>query len=430
MDRLTASDAFSFVPNAQPVDNRGRYLHWDEMRHRRAPNGLSSELWWATTKLARFGLLKTLPLTDGRDRPFRFGMPDPVLAQLHRIDSDASGQIEMGDEIASPTTRDRYIVSSLMEEAITSSQLEGASTTRRVAKEMLRSGRQPRNDHERMIVNNYHAMAWVRDRTDTDMTPEMLLELHGVITSDTLASRADERRLRRDDEDVYVTNAVGEILHTPPPAGTLPRRLDRLCAFANASTSDSGFVHPVVRAIILHFWLAFDHPFVDGNGRTARALFYWSVLRQKYWLFEFISISRVIKTAPAKYAQAFLFAETDENDATYFVVHQLDALRKATENLKKYIAKTLRERHESHELLRDCDLNHRQIGVIQHALRHPLQEYTIKSHQNSYRVAYQTARTDLMDLEGRGLLLGRRVGRRFVWRPTNDLRSALDDAFG
>jgi Fic family protein len=51
------------------------------------------------------------------------------------------------------------------------------------------------------------------------------------------------------------------------------------------------FIHPVVRAIILHFMIGCGHLFVDGNGRTARALFYWSVLHQKYRLMEFISIS-------------------------------------------------------------------------------------------------------------------------------------------
>ena len=59
-----------------------------------------------------------------------------------------------------------------------------------------------------------------------------------------------------------------------------------------------GFIHPMIRSIILHFWLAYDHPFVDGNGRTARALFYWSMLRHGYWLFEFISISQIILKGP------------------------------------------------------------------------------------------------------------------------------------
>lgn len=52
----------------------------------------------------------------------------------------------------------------------------------------------------------------------------------------------------------------------------------------------------------LHFMLGYEHPFVDGNGRVARAMFDWAMLRNGYWLFEFISVSRIIRQAPAKYA--------------------------------------------------------------------------------------------------------------------------------
>ena len=67
----------------------------------------------------------------------------------------------------------------------------------------------------------------------------------------------------------------------------------------------SGFLHPVIRSILLHFWVAYDHPFVDGNGRNARALFYWSMLRHGFWLAEFFSISHEILKAPRKYYRAF-----------------------------------------------------------------------------------------------------------------------------
>ena len=57
----------------------------------------------------------------------------------------------------------RFLVNSLMEEAIRSSQLEGATTSRRVAKEMLRTGREPRDRSERMIANNYRALQFMRE---------------------------------------------------------------------------------------------------------------------------------------------------------------------------------------------------------------------------------------------------------------------------
>ena len=113
-----------------------------------------------------------------------------------------------------------------------------------------------------------------------------------------------------------------EIFHDPPPAEQLDERMAAMCDFANGKIPNH-FIHPVVRAIILHFWLAYDHPFVDGNGRTARALFYWLMLRNNYWLFEFISISQIIRKAPIKYGRAFLYTETDDNDLTYFILYHL-----------------------------------------------------------------------------------------------------------
>jgi Fic family protein len=79
---------------------------------------------------------------------------DPVLEMLHAIDRDASGHVSASEQITNPHTKERYVQSSLVEEAITSSQLEGASTTRKVAKEMIRSGREPLDRSERMILNN------------------------------------------------------------------------------------------------------------------------------------------------------------------------------------------------------------------------------------------------------------------------------------
>ena len=126
-------------------------------------------------------------------------------------------------------------------------------------------------------------------------------------------------RFRRKDERISVMDATHSVvLHTPPDADSLPARLERLCAFANQAQDTEPFVHPVVRAILVHFMLGYDHPFVDGNGRTARALFYWSVARSGYWLMEYLSISRLLMKAPAQYARAYLHTETDANDATLF----------------------------------------------------------------------------------------------------------------
>ena len=221
-----------------------------------------------------------------------------------------------------------------------------------------------------------------------------------------------------------VGNDYGDVYHTPPPSEELERRLVEMCRFANGETP-SIFLHPLVRAIILHYWLAYDHPFVDGNGRTARALFYWSMLRSGYWLFEFISISVGLVRAPAKYEMAFLYTQTDENDLTYFLLHQLDIVKTALDELHKYLVTNEKRVKETERLLESYMLNHRQQALAAHALRHPQHQYTIEAHQSSHRVTYQTARTDLLDMELKGLLRSTKVRKRLVFDGTDLLSGKL-----
>lgn len=358
-------------------------------------------------------------------------MPEPVLVELHHIDRDAAGEISSAAAVTTPEYRDRYLRHSLIEEAITSSQLEGASTTRQAAKSMLRENRKPRDRSERMIFNNYRAMEMIRDIKTGPLTPARIIELHRFLTEDTLDDPADAGRLRESDDVRVEDHRDGTIIHQPPRAAELPERLERLCQFANDDEKGGPFVHPVMRAILIHFMIGYDHPFVDGNGRTARALFYWSMARQGYWLMEFLSISHIIRKAPAQYVRAYLHTETDDNDTTYFIIHQLEVIRKSISALHEYLDRTVREQRATARLLASSrklrdKLNHRQIALLTHALKHPGERYRIEGHQRSHVVVYETARSDLLGLARLGLVAKSQSGRAFVFTAPNDLRKRID----
>jgi Fic family protein len=345
----------------QGGEQAGRYRHWDIIRHMSPPGDLSREEWWALIKMHRSAGMKSIPLRDTRGRGFGYNVPDSVAAQLHEIDLGAGGTIGVPEPLLNSQSRNQYLFRSLVQEAITSSQLEGAVTTREVAKEMIRTGRAPRDQSEQMILNNYLTMQEIRTWKARPLTPDLVLEIHRCVTTETLAKPEAAGRLRQDNEPVYVLNELtGEVFHTPPPSRDLPQRIEQMCRFANAE-EPAHFLHPVLRAILLHFWLAYDHPFVHGNGRTARALFYWSMLRQQYWLFEYISISEILLRAPAKYALAFLHTETDRNDLTYFIVHQATVIRRAIQELHVYIQRKAQELASTEAVLKSgADLNHGQ----------------------------------------------------------------------
>jgi Fic family protein len=408
----------------------GKYRHWDILRHLDPPSGFTSEDWWLAIKFARQSHWHQLPLQDVAGESFRYVLTDGVLRMLSDIDRSAGGPIAVSDQVTNPQTRDTYIIKSLIEEAITSSQLEGASTTRDVAKEMIQTGRTPRDRSERMIYNNYQAMQFIRELRDQALTTNIVLELQRILTDGAIDDPGAAGRFRRADEPIVVMEPiVGTVLHTPPPAAELPRRMEAMCAFAN-SRNGKAFMHPVIRAIILHFWLAYDHPFVDGNGRTARALFYWSMATHGYWLCEFISISRILKKAPASYGRAFLYTETDDNDATYFILYQLRVIAQAIEALHLYLERKSRELRDVNEMIRRSriirdELNHRQLALLNHALKHPFATYTIGSHRRSHNVSYQTARTDLLGLASHDLLDSGKSGRAFLFTAPPDLQQRL-----
>lgn len=406
------------------------YPHWDKLRHLEPPSGLTREQWWAGIKYGRISVRRELPLRDVEGDPFSYTAPDIVLQRLHLVDQRCAGEIRMPEVVTGDAqAKQQYLVNSLMEEAIRSSQLEGASTSRRVAKELLRTGRPPKDRSERMIVNNYMALQYMRESIGDRLRPADVLELQRILTDGTLDDPSASGRLQTPDEErVAVVDRIdGGVLHRPPPADQLPRRLQALCDFANGDSDDEDtFLHPVVRAILLHFWLAFDHPFEDGNGRTARVLFSWSLRNKGYWLVEYLSISKILREAPGQYNRAFLLTESDDGDTTYFLVHQLGVIERAIDELHKYLRRKVAEVRDVEKLLRGASgFNHRQTDLLGGALRDPDRVYTFTSHANAHGVTHETARTDLRGLADRDLLVTEREGRLYRFRPAPDLAAQL-----
>ncbi len=326
-----------------------------------------------------------------------------------------------------PGGRDQFIVRSLVEEAITSSQLEGASTTRRVAVELLSTGRDPRTKSERMILNNYRAMRQVTELSSDPLSPGWILELHRVLTEDTLDDPADAGRIETPEHE-RVSVWAGDIqVHVPPPAEDLPDRLRELSAFANGSSSDSPYIPPIVRAIITHFMFGYDHYFADGNGRIARTAFYWSMLHNGYWLAEYLAISKILRAAPGKYGDSYQYTEDDGNDLTYFILHQLHVIARALDELDLYIQSRQRESQRVQSALRSAvrDFNMRQTQILEWLTRGSPLGITAIEIANRYRVSSQTARNDLSYLESFGLLTRGVTKHPIVWHPASDLSSRL-----
>jgi len=412
---LTTVSHEEFIPllgKFKPTDSEGKYLHWDKFIWR-LPKGMSEKASWVATKLSRKTISKTISLEAEKDSLFSFCIPDSLHAQLHHIDKLSGGGHAIGDgSFITTKEKDRYLVKSLMmEEAITSSQLEGASTTRKIAKEMLESKRQPIDKSEQMIYNNYLLMRKALERKDEPLTIELILELHAIATFKAIDNDATPGALR-EDNDIAVSNLYNELAHNPPCFSSLKDRLSSLCEFANEKHDGQNtdtFIHPLVKAIILHFMIGFIHPFGDGNGRTARALFYWYMLSSGYWLFEYVSISKLIQEKRSDYDAAFIYTETDEFDLTYFIYHQVDVVTKAVNSLNEHIEAKKSEFYQFMEWIEKSPISKNfkrgQLELLKEAVKQPGKIFTSKQVSMEFGINENTARTYLNGLVDADLLI-------------------------
>ncbi len=393
------------------------YLYWDKVKYLPVMEGIKPEEAWAIIKDSRQGAEQYLPINvKGKGHHFAYWLPVVAQKSLHLIDRGM-------EKILKGQTAKEYQLRSIMEEAIASSQIEGAATTRAVAKEMLKTKRKPRDYGEKMILNNYQTISKLKEHTDKPLSPELIKEIHASITKDTLRESSEVGVFRTEQNEVQ--DLDNKVLYLPPPPEDVGQLISNMCWFANGEIGNS-FTHPVIKAIVLHFWLAYVHPFMDGNGRTARALFYWYMLKHDYPLIEFLSISSVINKKRTQYLKAFLYSEMDDNDLTYFIMFHLKAIQEALEDVVEYIKRKKREAQlVDHLYARFPTLNHRQWPIIISALGKSGETYTVEKHMNTHGTARQTARTDLLELHELGLLDMRKEGRKFVFTPVADLAEKL-----
>lgn len=403
--KLTADErekAVSYEGNADfkavIANCNAHYFYWDKVKYNSAP--FNPRVVWASLLFNR--RLNTEPFHFGTYQ-FRVGITNAMQEILHHFDLQMGGIVPFST-VQNKEDKKYYLLSSLMEEAIASSQMEGASTTRKVAKEMLRKNESPKDTSQRMIVNNYNTVRYLSEHKDEPLTAESLRLVHQMITEKTLGNVGDESAFRTSDDIVVADGISGEIAHVPPKAGELPALIEELCAFFNSehsSKSPTGFIHPVVKAVIIHFLVAWLHPFSDGNGRTARSLVYWFLLQKGYAFIEYLSISRVIYRSKSQYEKAFLYTERDDGDLGYFLHYNLNAMQKAADELRVYLERKSKERNAVSEYVTQ-GLSERQAKFIAYMKQNEGAVATVKEYEAVCGVSNQTARTDLYELVQKG----------------------------
>ncbi|WP_165825353.1 Fic family protein [Pedobacter yonginense] len=373
------------------------YYYWDDLKYKKVTPFEDPVKNWTLIKSYRSSKYENIVLGKYK---FNYFLSSYISKNLHDFDSKLLGGLQKNPILSSD--RDEFLRNSLLEEAVASSQVEGAATTTKVAREMLKSGRSPRNESEQMIFNNLRAIQYINEFLDIPIDFKLIIELHKRMTANTEAEKYSGNFRT---SEVYVTDHLdGEVAHIPPHWEEVELLMQQLCDFIN---DDQHFIHPIVKASMIHFLIGFIHPFIDGNGRTSRALFYWYLLKKGYVLVKNISISRVILESRTQYDKAFLKTEYDDNDLNYFISYSVKNIKVAFEKLVKYRDRKSEERKQantiSYELL-SRGLNKRQADLIGYLYLKDKNTITLNSYAREHQIVRQTASKDINELIKMGLI--------------------------
>lgn len=405
-----------------PLDDKGRYQHFDELRFR-IPKALDQALAWSVIKQARQRQLTPLIALGEPEQVGKLLLTPAMQLAMSEADRHTTGAaLEwMSGKIGEPR-QVQYLLNDLVEdEAIGSSQLEGAATTTKIAKDLLKRQLGPRSPDEKMIVGNFRMMQFAWQQRHRPLSPELIAELHRVGVEGIDDDKYQPGVYRTDDE-VIVADADGNVVHTPPPAIGLEQRLAKLAQWANGNHHDvesSHYLHPLLKAIVLHFAIGYEHPFRDGNGRVARALFYWYLFKQDFAAFRYIAISTLLKAAPVQYGKSYLYSETDELDLTYFIDYQCRVIARAIAGFKGACQRAMESIQAFNAFLYESglyrQLSDKQKTVLQVAKSGIASQFTAANVSDNLGCSYNTAASVLNGLVEKQLFKKEKSGREWVY---------------
>lgn len=375
-----------------------KYLPRREIIYR-LPVSVPIGAFWPQLQQERRASARIVPLRSVKEESFWWVLTADIAAQ-----TEAVLEIVRRDVVLDEPPFDRLQEDVLFDEAYCSSVIEGADATKEAARAFIQSGRQAANKSEQMIRNNYDAMFYVLEHIDEPITKTTIQDIFSLITAGTVEPQQAYRT-----EDVVVQSARGEIVHRAPSADQVPAMMQQWLDFVGDEE-----MPPLIKACIAHFYFVYVHPFVDGNGRTARALTYMILLQSGYGFFRYISISDILAGERGRYYRAIRDVEQDGLDMTYFIEYYTGMLMRTVQDLKlRLVDGVLHGRLL--ESLAASGASPRLMEGTKWLLSSDAASVTIKDWQNRFGVATETARQDLFRLEEAGVLHRRKSGRKFVF---------------
>jgi len=336
-----------------------------------------------------------------------FQRTDALIAMIGRV--EAARAVVLNAPIAA-RWESQLRHEALIRSAHHSTSIEGNSLSLEEVTDLL-EGREvtahPRDKRE--VLNYVEVLDYIdheyKGRPNKPITEDTLCCLHRLVVRGILPQH-EAGRYRRVPVVVGIP-ATGEVRFRPPDWGDVPGLVADLVAWLNNSQANA--LMPVLQAGIAHYECVRIHPFVDGNGRTARALATLILYKRGFDTRRFFALEEYYNVDRQSYYEAL--AATDQSgDLTEWLEYFVQGIAVEMARLEQRIT-TLGQivQHIAGTEAVALDLNPRQIRALEFLLREPRLTTALYSQWN--RVSRATAQRDLADMVARGLLRRRGVGR-------------------
>lgn len=274
----------------------------------------------------------------------------------------------------------------------------------------------PANKDEQMILNNYKALEYVLENLHRRIDENVIQDIYRIVTSNTL-DRSDIVEKYRTDKVFIWDERNQEVIYEAPNHLMLENLMKNLVNFIN---DENDGIHPIIKAAIIHFNFVYIHPFFDGNGRTARALFFMYLLKNGFSYFKFFSISSIIQEERSKYYKAIKDVEDHDGDLTYFISYIADMIRKAIDMTWVLFKKEFAYKIFKNKLAeKNTYISERIDRALKYYLKSNVTLVTIEEHRKKYNTSYETARMDLNKLSSLGVFERTKQGKLFVYKANN-----------
>src|SRR3989338_6285795 len=275
-----------------------------------------------------------------------------------------------------------------------STHIEGTALSLEQAKSIL-EGKKVKGvsrDDERELLNYKKAMDFLSKYLGKDdpVSEGIVRELHKILVKGVRGENADPGNYRKI-QNYVVNSRTKEVIYTPPPPLDVPHLMREFTAWLN----ETGDVSPVLAAGISQFQFVHIHPFIDGNGRTARLLSTLILYKTGYDFKRLFTISEHYDKDRPAYYQAIQSVRQKGMDMTAWLEYFVEGLRSQIEEIQQK-GEQLIKQDASLQKIKKVGLNMRQEKAVKHLLRNA--KITVNDYQKTASCIRRTAQRDLEDL--------------------------------